>query len=126
MVEGIGDDGIVGREQGLEHTAVGIKAGSVENGVLGLEVVGDGCFEFFVHILCAADEAHGRHTIAAAVHHVLGSLYEARMVGEAEVVVGAEVEHFLSLHLDGSLLRAFDEAFVLVEAGFLDGGQLCL
>ena len=126
VVEGVRDDGVVGREQGLKHAAVGIEASGVENGVLGLEIVGDGGFELFVHVLRATDEANRRHTVTAAVHHVLGRLNEARMVGKAQIVVGAEVEHLLAGHLDGSLLRPLYEAFGLVEAGFLDLLQLVL
>ena len=40
------------------------------------------------------------------------------MVGESEVVVGAEVEDFLAFHLDGCLLRAFYEALLFVESCF--------
>lgn len=58
VVQGIRDNGIIGREQGLEHAAVGIEACSIEDCVFGLEVVGDGCFEFLVRVLCTADEAY--------------------------------------------------------------------
>ena len=50
----------------------------------------------------------------------------ARVVRQAEVVVGTEVQHFLSLYLDSSLLGSFDESFLLVEAGFLDCVQFVL
>ena len=124
VVEGVADDGVVGCEERFEDAAVGVEAGGVENGVFGLEEVGDGGFELLVDVLRAADEADGRHAVAAAVHHVLGGLDEARVVGEAEVVVGAEVEHLFASHLDGGLLGPFDEAFAFVKAGCLDVGQL--
>ena len=50
----------------------------------------------------------------------------AWVVREAEVVVGAEIQHFLASHLDGSLLRSFDEAFVLVKTSLLDVFQFLL
>ena len=58
VVEGIADDGIFGREQGLEHTAVGIEAGGIEDGVFSPEEVGDGGFELLVQVLRAADKSH--------------------------------------------------------------------
>ena len=126
MVQRIADDGVVGGEQRFKHTAVGIEASGVENGVFGVEVVGDGSFKLLVNVLRAANEAHARHAVAAAVHHFLGTLDEVRVVREAKIVVGAEVEHFLSLDRDGSLLRAFDQALLLVEAGLLDVLQFLL
>ena len=71
----------------------------------------------------AADEAHGGHTEAAAVHHFLRRLDEARMIGQTQIVVGAEVENFLTLHLNGCTLRALDDALLLVQTGFLQVGQ---
>ena len=81
MVERIADDGILGSEQRLEHSAVGIEARGIENGVVGVEIVADGALELFVNVLSAADEAHRRHSVAAFVHHLLGGLYEPWMVG---------------------------------------------
>ena len=83
-------------------------------------------FKLLVKVLRSADKAHRAHAIAAAVHHLLGGSDETRVVGEAKIVVGAKVEHFFTCYLDGSLLGAFDEAFVLVEAGLLDTCQFGL
>ena len=58
MVQGIADDGILFGEKGLEESAVGIKAGCIEDCVFGLEVVADGSLQFFVHILCATDKSY--------------------------------------------------------------------
>ena len=118
MVEGVADDSVFGSEEGFEHTAVGIKACGIENGVFGLEVVADGCFELFVHVVGAANEAYARHTEAAFVHGVFGCLDETGMIAEAEVVVGTEVEHCFTAYLNGGLLWAFNEAFFFVEACF--------
>ena len=46
-----------------------------------------------VHVLRAADEAHRGHAVAVAVERRLAGRDQRRMVGEAEVVVGAEVQH---------------------------------
>ena len=126
VVERVADDGIVGREQGLKHTAVGIEASGIENGVFGLKVVADGGLELLVDVGRAANEAHTRHAEAAGVHGIFGSLDEAGIVRQTQIVVGAEVEHCFAAHFDGSLLGAFDEALFLVEAGFAKVFQLLL
>ena len=126
VVQSVRDDGIVCSQQRLEYTAVGIEAGSIEDGVLGLEVVRDGSFKLLVHILCTADKADAGHTVATGIHHVLGSLDQTRVVGETEVVVGTEVQQLLALHLDGSLLGTLYEAFLFVESGLSDGLQFLL
>ena len=124
VVQRVGDDGVLGVEQGLEHSPVGIEARSVKDGVLRMEIFGDGLLESLVHVLRTADEAHGRHAVAADVHHLLGGLDEAGIVGQAEVVVGAEIERFGTV-LEGYLrgLGGSDVAFLLVEARSLDGGE---
>ena len=74
--------------------------------------------ELLVHVLRAADEAHRRHAVAVAVERRrCAACDEPRVVGEAEVVVGAEVEHLgARLELDLRRLRAFDHPLGLVEA----------
>ena len=74
-----------------------------------------------MHILRTADKTHRRHAITTGIHSILCRLDEARMIGKAKIVVGTEVEHCLSAHVDLGLLRTFDETFVLVEASFADG-----
>ena len=49
-------------------------------------------FQFQVQVLGAADEAHAGHAEAARVHGVLGGGDDVRVVGQAQVVVGAEVQ----------------------------------
>ena len=49
--------------------------------------------ELLVQLLRAADEAHRGHAVAVAVERVLGGVAQFGVVGEAEVVVGAEVQH---------------------------------
>ena len=118
VVEGVADDGVFLREEGFEDTAVGVEAGSIEDGIFRVEVVADGSLELLVDVLCAADEADARHAEAALLHHLRSAFDETRMVGEAEVVVGTEVQHLFALHLNGSLLWTFDEALFLVKASF--------
>ena len=82
-----------------------------------------------MHLLGSADEAHRGHAVAPSVERLLGGLDHLRMVGQAEVVVGAEVQD-LTLQLcapcarpaDGNhrALRAADHALRLLEAGASD------
>ena len=58
MIERIADDGILFGEERFEHAAIGIEAGGIENGVLGLEVIGDGGLQFLMDVLRAADKTH--------------------------------------------------------------------
>ena len=58
VVQGIRDDSVLVGEQRLEHTAVGIKASGIEDGVLGLEVLADLSLQHLVDVGCTADEAH--------------------------------------------------------------------
>ena len=60
-------------------------------------------------------------------HGLGGSLDQAAVVAEAEIVVSAEVQHLVvGLHLDVGALRRGDDAFVLVQTGSLDVGKLLL
>ena len=70
-------------------------------------------------VLCTADEAYRRHTETATIHHLLRTLDEAWVVRQTKIVVGAEVEHFLTIYLDCSLLRAFNNTFLFVETCLL-------
>ena len=115
MIQGIRNDSILLGQQGLEDTAIGIEASSIEDGVLRVEETADGSFQFLVNILSSADEAHTGHTIAAAIHHPFGALDKAGIVTQTKIVVGTEVQHFFSGHLNGCCLWTLDEALFLVE-----------
>ena len=117
MVECVADDGILLREQRLEDTAVGVEAGCIKDSIFRVEVLGDGLFKLLVDVLRATDEAYARHSEAPIIHHLLRCLDKAWVVAQAEIVVGTEVQDFLSPYLNGCPLRAFDETFLLVEAG---------
>ena len=58
-----------------------------------LDIAGDALLERAVQIRGAADEAHRGHAEAMAVERRLGRGDQLRMVGKAQVVVGAEIEH---------------------------------
>ena len=50
-------------------------------------------FELAVEIGRAADEAHRGHAEAMAVEGLLGRLDEIGMIGKAEIIIGAEIQH---------------------------------
>ena len=116
MVERVRDDGVVGPEQRLEQAPVGVEAGAEEDRVLGAEERRQPLLELLVQRLCAADEPHRGHPEAPALERVARSLDHGRMVGETEVVVGAEVEQAPHpLHLDVRRLRRLEDELALVE-----------
>ena len=117
MVQLVADDGVVLAQQRLEQPAVRVEARRVQDGVLGPEKAGEAPLELLVDLLGAADEPHARHAVAPAVECLLGCRDDPGVVGEAEVVVGAEVQHLFAVrHLDGGLLRRDDDALGLEEA----------
>ncbi len=79
-----------------------------------------------MEVLAAADEADRSHAVAAGIHALLGGFDELGVVGEAEVVVGAEVEALLALYHDFGALGALNDTFMFVKTGGLDVGQLFL
>ena len=64
-----------------------------------------GRFELLVHVLGAADEADRGQAVAVALQAVVGGRDDVGMVGEAEVVVGAEVDDLAAVDADGRALR---------------------
>ena len=78
-------------------------------------------------VLGAADEAHRGHPEAVLVDAALGGRHHVRVVGEAEVVVRAQVEHPPAVgEGDLGLLLPDDLALVFGEALGLDRGELGL
>lgn len=124
VVEGVGDDRVLRTEDGLEHAAVGVEAGGVEDRVLLAEERREPLLQLLVDLLRAADEADRGHPVAPAVQCLVGGGDHLGVVGEAQVVVGAEVEHLTGAATggdgDGRGLRGADHALGLVESGGLD------
>ena len=94
VVELVRDDGVLRGQDRLEEAGVGVKARRVQDCGLGAVELGDPLLQRLVRGLRAADEAHGREAEPELVERLPGRRDEARVVGEAEVVVGAEVEDF--------------------------------
>ena len=79
-------------EQRLEHAAVGVETGGEDDGVVLAEMSGDRRFELAVQGLRAADEADRGHAEAEFVHRPFRGGDDVGVIGEAEIIVGAEVE----------------------------------
>ena len=60
---------------------------------LGSEEFRQSCFQFLVDLLRPANETHARHPIAVSVERFLGRRDERGMIGQAEIIVGAEIDH---------------------------------
>ena len=75
-------------------------------------------------LLGAADEANRGHAVAPAIERFFRGRDDRGMVGQAEVVVGAEVEDIRPAgHSYMSALRSGDDSLGFVEPGRFDFGQ---
>ena len=92
VVEGVGDDGVLGAQEALEEAAVGVEAGGIEDGVLHLEKSGDLLLQLQVQVLRSADEADRGQAEAVLVKGLAGGFQDLGVVGQAEVVVGAKIQ----------------------------------
>ena len=95
VVELVRDDRVLGAEQGLEQAAIGVEAGGIEDRVLHPEPGGELVLELLVDRLGAADEADRGHAVAPALEPRLRRRLDALVLGEAEIIVGAQVDHVL-------------------------------
>ncbi len=93
MIEAVGDDGVAFAQQWLEKPAVGIETGGVQDRILAADIAGDAFLEGKVQVGGATDEPHRGHAEAVAVEHRLGGGNQLRVVGKAQVIVGAQVQH---------------------------------
>jgi hypothetical protein len=124
VIERIADHGIPFVQQGLEQPGVGVETGRIEGRVFGAEKAGNPRFQLFVDGLGAADEAHRRHAEAVALERRPGRLDQRRMVRQAEIVVGAEVDDLAFADLDRRRLGGGDDPLGLVQAGVSESRTL--
>ena len=80
-----------------------------------------------MQILGAADEPDRGHAETVAVERLTRRCRDLGMIGEAEIIVGAQIDHFARgpalAHPDAPGLRADDLAFALGEALVVDIGK---
>lgn len=126
VVQRIRNDSILLGQDRLEEASVRVKTGREQDRVLETVELGDLVLEVLVQVLRAADEAHRGEAKTMGIHGLLRDLDQLRGVGEAEVIVRAEIEHLILGvgDRDRGLLRGGQDALRLVGAGLLGGVQL--
>lgn len=100
MGEAVEDDHIVGAEEGGEGSEGGGVAGGEGEGGGGLFEVGEGGFQMVVRGEGAGDQAGGGGTGAELEDGLLGGEEEAGVMGEAEVIIGCEIEEVAAVDGD--------------------------
>ena len=63
VIEGIGDNSILVRQERFKKATISIEASGVEDSIFGAEEVRDSALELLMGILRATNETHGSHTI---------------------------------------------------------------
>ena len=117
VVQRVGYDRVLLAQEALEQPGVGVEATREEDGVLGSQERAQAFLQLLVRNLGAADEPHRRHPETIPGQRGPRRLDEAGVVGEAQVVVGAQVDAGgarLERHL--ALLRRGDDLFLLEQA----------
>ncbi len=124
VVEAVGNDRVLFAEQWLEHPAIGVETGGEHDRVRLAQVLGDRLFELAMQRLRAADEAHRSHAEAELVHGAARRRDDVRMIGEAEVIVGAEIDGVARAlrgrDMDAPALRPGQQPLALCQALRLD------
>jgi len=120
VVEYVADNGVVWSEQGLEQPAIGIETRWVQYRVFSAKKGANACFKFLVYRLCSTDEPYRRHPIAVFIQRLVRREDNLRMIGEAQVIICAQVEYMLGrpidAYIDGGLLGPRNESFRLKKA----------
>jgi hypothetical protein len=120
MVQRIGNDCVLVAKQRFEKTAIGVETGGIEDRILHAQERRDPRLQFLMLLLRAADEADRRHAVAVAVERLLACFCQLFIVGKAEIVVGAEVQHPLARgHSDLAGLFRGDDPLGLIKTGVL-------
>ena len=124
VVEAVGNDRVGFVEQRLEHAAIGVETGRESDRVVLAEVLGDRLLERAMERLRAADEAHRGHAEAEFVHRPPGGGDDIGVVGEAEIIVGAEIDRLARAlrrgDMDASALRTGEQPLAFCQALRLD------
>ena len=123
VVQAVGDDGVLGPEQGFEDAAVGVKGGREQDRVLEAEIVGDGALQLLVDLQRTADEADRGRACAPFPLRFDPRLRHPLVASEAEIIVGAEVKDVAAADLDHRPLAGGDDAFGLGQALGVDIGE---
>ena len=80
-----------------------------------------------MHALRAADEAHRGDAVAESAQRIVRRFDNGRMIREAEVVVGAQIDHFAAVgEHDDRTLRGADEQLMLQKPRGVECSSLAL
>lgn len=125
MVERGGVHGVPLVEQHLEDPAVGVEGAAEEHGNLSAAKLSEPLLEIAVDRLRPAGEAHRGHAVTPLAQRFLGGRDHPGVVGQAEAVVGAQVEHVATgrVELVGAVRRGH-ESLGLVGARLVHGTGL--
>jgi len=124
VVQLVADDGVGLGQQRLEQAAVGVEGRRIEDGVLQADEARDALFQRLVQVLGAADEAHRAEAVAVGAQGLMRGLDDGRVAGQAQVVVGAEVDDLAPVRrVHQGALGGGEDAFGLVETGVTQGVQ---
>ena len=124
VIQFVGDDQVVRAGEGGKDGEVGHETGGEEEGSFGAFEAGEGGFEVVVEGHRAGDEAGCGGTGAEAGGGVAGGVDDFGVGGEAEVVVGAELEVVGAVDGEGGFLRGIDAAELSEEMLFAPGIEL--
>ena len=117
MIQLVGNHRILGAEQRLEQAAVGVEAGAVEDRVFGAQEFAQTGFEILVHALRSADEPDRSQAVAPAIERRMRRRNHLRMLGQAQIIIRAQVQHFAPLaDADMGILRREQNPLLLVRA----------
>ena len=106
VVAGVDDHRVARRQDRAERPDVGLVAGGEDDRVLGAHEVGDLGLELEVHLRRAVEQARAGHAGAVLGQRVARAGDDALVLGQPEVVVAAEHDPGLALHLDDGPRRA--------------------
>ena len=118
MVQFVANHGIVGREQCFKQAAVRVETGRIKDGVFGAKKVGESLFKLLMKSLRAADKADGSEAVAPLIERFVSGSDYFRMVGQAEIVVRAEIQNFAPGDYDMRVLWRFNLALALFQPRF--------
>ncbi len=117
VVQRVGDDEIFFAEDGGHGAGVRGETGLEDDAGFDFFEGGDLLFEREVALHGAGDGAYGAGADAELAGGVDSGATKLRMRGEAEIIVGAEVDDFFAVEVGDGLLFAFENFEAVVEVG---------
>ena len=116
MVEFIRNDEIAFIHCRLDSSGIAVKSRLIDNnGFLFLEL-GKQFFQFFMQQQVTVDGTHRAGTDAVFANRFDGGLFQAWMIGKAQIVVGRKVDHFFTVDHAFRLVRAFHHFERFIQA----------